>query len=99
MASTEKVSDQLKFIKDRFSISNHTFLNKVVDGLKRKFADVVPGMQLKFGNKQISGVVITAQMSGTTVVESQEDLERAANNVRQTMDGLKNQSDLISLVE
>lgn len=98
-ASTEKVSNQFKYVKTRFTLSHHTFLNQLAAGLKRKLEETIPGLQLQFGGKKINGSNIDATVKGSVVLPNPEAVDETSNKVRREMDGLKNPADLVSLLK
>ena len=99
MASTEKVCNQFKYVKTRFTLSHHAFLNQLAAGLKHKLEKAIPGLQLQFGNKQITGSNIDTTVKGTVVLPNAEAMDETIIKVRREMDGLKNPADLVSLLK
>ena len=95
MVNIVKVSEQTKVVRLNVAVSNHRFFNIVMEAVKQKIEDQVPGLDLRFGGKAISGSNISASLKGEMV-----DVDGDADEkVRQTMDALKNPSSLMSLFE
>lgn len=93
-----KVSEQFKLVRTNFDISNHRFLNSVTDGVKSALTDAAD-IKLQTGKKSQTGALIELEVTGTKIVLDADDLEKLANTVRQTVDGLRNQSDLLSILD
>jgi hypothetical protein len=98
VASTEKVSDQVKLLKSGFEISNHTFVNQITDGLQECVETAVPGLKVSPMGKRASGHDISLTIMGQITLEDEAALEDAENKVRQLMDSLKNPTNLLSLL-
>lgn len=81
-----------------FDVSNHRFLNAVTEGVKSTVTDVTD-IKLQTGKKSQNGAFIELEITGTKIVLDADDLEKLANTVRQTVDGLRNQSDLLSILD
>ena len=93
-----RVSEQFKLIRTNFDTSNHRFLNSVVGGVKNVLTDAAD-IKLQTGKKSQTGTLIELEVTGTKIVLDADDLEKLANTVRQTVDGLRNQSDLLSILD
>lgn len=94
-----KVSDQLKTVLSHFEVSNHRFLNMIAAGVQNKLQQNIPDMQLKISGKSQDGTIIKLRITGTKITKDADDFDRVSNNVRHTIDGLKNPSDLLSILD
>jgi hypothetical protein len=99
MAHTEKVSDQVKQVRLNLSASNHRFFNMIVAGVQKKLEESVPGLELKQSARAVTKSGGTIVLMGQVPAPMAEDKESAENKVRQTMDSLKNPSNLLSAIE
>jgi len=97
MANTVKASnlaDQFKIVRMNRNTSDHRFFNAIALAVKAKLEQQVPGLELHFGGKAVSGTQVSAQLTGQMIDEDGNIDEK----VRQAMDGLKNPSMLMSLL-
>jgi hypothetical protein len=99
VVSTEKVSNQLKFVKNNHSVSQHLFATKLASGVKSAIEQEVPDLQLRVGSKAVSGGKITLQITGSIKTEDTDDMKRVDDAVRQAINTLKNPSNLLSTIE
>ena len=99
MASTEKVSNQVKSIGDHFDISNHTFLNQIIGGLQNRMSRISPDLVINPAGKTSSLGKIKLTLTGQVVLENREDIDDTSDKTRQLMDSLKNPSNLLSLLD
>lgn len=97
MANIERVSDQLKKIKNGFDNSNHSFMAQLVSGLQERIAEA-SGLDVQAVGKQAIVGQMSLNVTGSKIVDSEEEMERIKDRVRQTMDSLKNPSSLEQLL-
>lgn len=98
MGNTVKASniaDQMKIVRLNRDTSDHRFFNLIAAAVKAKLEQQVPGLELHFGGKTINGTQVSAQLTGQMIDEDGS----VDDKVRQVMDGLKNPSTLMSLLE
>lgn len=98
MANTERVSDQIKRIKDAFDNTNHSFMASLVSGLQTKINQTTPGLDTVASGKVASVGKIDLNLVGSKLAEDTADLERTGNKLRQLMDSLRNESAINSLL-
>lgn len=94
-----KASDQIKTIRTNFDVTNHRFINAIAMGVKEKLEQIVPETKFKIGGKSLDGTVIKLQISGTKITKDADELDKVKNDVRQTMDSLKNPANLMSILD
>lgn len=94
-----KASKQCKHINTGFEVSNHAFINQLAAGIQKKIQEKVPGFLIKIGGKSESGSTIKMVLSGSMVTTDADKHQEISNKVRQTIDDLKNPSDLLSTIE
>lgn len=94
-----KASRQFKHVNVGFGISNHTFINKIAAGIQQKLQQEVPGLALRMGGKSENGTKIKIMLTGSIATADADQHEEVVTKVRQTIDDLKNPSDLLSLVK
>ncbi len=99
MASIVKASDQLKFVKNNHVVSHHLFATKLASGVKETIEQEVPDLKLRIGGKSVSGGKITLQITGSVKTEDADDMKRIDDLVRQTINSLKNPSNLLSAIK
>ena len=98
MGNIVKASDgpnQVKIVRQNRDVSDHRFFNAIAMAVKTKLEQQVPGLEVQFGGKTVSGSEVVAQLTGQMVDEDGSVDEK----VRQTMDSLKNPSILLSNLE
>lgn len=98
MVNTEKASKQVRSIGDNFDISNHAFLNQIISGLQDRVSQTAPGLKISPMGKKSSLGMIELTLIGQVMFEKKEDIDDASDKTRQLMDSLKNQSNLLSLL-
>ena len=94
-----KASDQVKQIKSKMSASNHRFFNMIVSGVQSHLEESVPGLKLKQSASNLTKTGGTTVLTGQMPVANEEEKESTDTKVRQTMDGLKNPTDLLSTIK
>jgi hypothetical protein len=99
MASTEKASKQIKNIGKNMVVSNHRFFNMIAEGVQKHFEETIPGLKLVQSASSLTKVGGTTVLTGQITVKDEEEKESVDVKVRQTMDGLKNPSDLLSTIK
>lgn len=97
--STGKASEQLKFVKQNHQVSYHRLVTMLAEGIKKAVEQEAPDLELRVGGKSVMGNKITLHITGNVVTEDADDLKRTDDAVRQTMDALKNPSNLLSTLE
>lgn len=98
MASTARVSDQVKSIGNNFEISNHTFVNQLIAGLQERVDQTAPGLKVIPTNKKMNQGEISLTLMGQVTLDDASQVEDTETKVRQMMDSLKNPSNLLSLL-
>jgi len=88
-----------KNISNSFEISNHRFVNSIANGISNLIGQKVPGVKLQYVDKVVSGNSISTILSGQIVVNSQDEYDEISNEIRTVMQGLKNPSNLISIIK
>lgn len=96
--ATENLSKQHKLVRSRFKISNHTFINKLADGIREHVAQSAP-VDLKYVGKSESGDAIEAKLVSVTTVSGAEAYDELHTAVRSAIDELRNPSKLLSLIK
>lgn len=74
-------------------------MTMLATGIKKRFKERLPDLKLRVGGKTVNGSVITLQITGNIVAEDANDHQRIDDTVRQTIDALRNPSDLLSTLE
>lgn len=90
-----KISDQIKVVKSHTSVTHHQFFNMVMMAIKKKLEEQVPGLELQYNGKAVSGTRISAKLTGQAIDENGD----TADKVRQTMDSLRNPATLLSALK
>jgi hypothetical protein len=98
MANTERVSDQIKRIKDAFDNSNHSFMASLVSGLRLEVIQASPDLDTVPSGKTASVGKINLNLVGSQVVGDANQLKKTDKNIRQLMDSLKNESAINELL-
>lgn len=89
------VADQLKIVRMNRNTTDHRFFNVIAMAVKAKLEEQIPGLELHFGGKTISGSQVSAQLTGQ-IIDEEGDI---GDKIRQVMDGLKNPAMLMSLLK
>lgn len=93
------IKEELQQVNDGFDISNHRFLNMIANGISKLIAKDVPGLKLRYTGKSIKGNVVSAVLIGEIHLNNPDELDRASDKVKTTMQGLKNPTNLIEVIE
>lgn len=99
MASTGKASKQVKHIRKNVAVSNHRFFNMIAEGVQKHLEDTIPGLKLVQSASSLTKDGGAKVLTGQITVKDEEEKESVDAKVRQTMDGLKNPSDLLSTIK
>lgn len=94
-----KVSEQLVPISNGFDVSNHTFVNQIMNGLQQEITETVPDLTIIPMDKKASKGKISVTLKGQIILEDVADINSVDDKVRQLMNSLKNPSNLLSLLK
>ena len=94
-----KVSEQLVSINNGFDISNHTFVNQLMDGLQQEITEIVPNLTVIPMGKEASKGKISVMLKGQIIIEDADSMSSVDDKIRQLMDSLKNPANLLSLLK
>lgn len=94
-----KLSDQITNIKSGFEISNHKFVTVVANSVIAKLSQTTPGLRLQLSGKNQNGKTIKLNIIGNQAVNTVDELEKTKEDVRRTIDALKNESVLLSILD
>ena len=93
-----KVSEQLVPIDSGFDVSNHTFVNQIMNGLQQEITETVPDLIITPMGKEASKGKISVMLKGQITLANAEDMDNVNEKVHQLMNSLKNPSNLLSLL-
>jgi hypothetical protein len=99
MAGTEKVSDQIKGIKNAFDIKTHVFMNKLIVGLKEELQKVNPDVVVVPHGKKMSEEAISLVLKSEVICDNEEEAEQTKTKLIDVVKSINSPSDIESLIK